>query len=436
MVFVILMVMSLGATLSLTAILSSATKSKHELDLHFLLRSRFESDRIRKHSSGMSSQPRVVYMMERNFPSHLPRILQDDLTLHVMPGEEASANEQLQIPDDGCVPAADWQTKSFPNCNIVHEFDLRSAGTNVGTKQNQVDFEETLSFLGQGWFRHAWKLQLASNESIVLKTLRLERDFLAEYYELHRRDALAMERLTHSAFVMNVYGYCGQSALNELADFPHGLNSLEKFDRNLRGYDGPEILLLKLQVASSIALGVAHLHEIDSDNVATMVHYDLNPRNVAIVKSGIPKLNDFNIAEFLRINPETNKTCGFPSRLHEPWWRAPEEVEIGANNTLDEKVDVYALGNLLFHILTTTSPRGKMKIERMEETRQVVLKGVPPILPHEYDKSKDKVIKAFRKAMDMCFEVNSMKRGSARQVAVILMQALSEARDIATKGKS
>lgn len=430
------MVMSLGATLSLTLILSSATKSKHELDSHFLLRSRFESDRIEKQLTDLSSQPRVVYMHEQNFPSHLPRILQDDLTLHAMPGEEAPPNAQMSIRDDGCVPAADWQTKSFPNCNIVHEYDLRSAGTNVGTKNNHVDFEETISFLGQGWFRHAWKLQLAHNESIVLKTLRLERDFLEEYYELHRRDAVAMERLTHSAFVMNVYGFCGQSALNELADFPHGLNSLEKFDRNLRSYDGPEILLLKLQVASSVALGVAHLHEIDSDKFATMVHYDLNPRNVAIVKSGMPKLNDFNIAEFLRINPETNKTCGFPSRLHEPWWRAPEEVEIGANNTLDEKVDVYALGNLLFHILTTASPRGKMKIERMEETRQLVYKGVRPILPHEYAISKNKVVKAFRKAMDMCFEVNPMKRGSARQVAVILMKALSDAKELRKKGKS
>jgi hypothetical protein len=29
--------------------------------------------------------------------------------------------------------------------------------------------------------------------SVVLKILRLERDFLPEYFELHRRDALAME---------------------------------------------------------------------------------------------------------------------------------------------------------------------------------------------------------------------------------------------------
>lgn len=60
------------------------------------------------------------------------------------------------------------------------------------------------------------------------KTLRLEREFKPEYYELHRRDAVAMERLTRSPFVVNVFGMCGNSALNELADFPYpGVQSLE-----------------------------------------------------------------------------------------------------------------------------------------------------------------------------------------------------------------
>lgn len=55
---------------------------------------------------------------------------------------------------------------------------------------------------------------------------RLERDFLPEYYELHRRDAVAMERLTSSPYVMDVFGYCGQSALTELAFSENGMNNL------------------------------------------------------------------------------------------------------------------------------------------------------------------------------------------------------------------
>lgn len=57
------------------------------------------------------------------------------------------------------------------------------------------------------------------DESVVLKTQRLERDVLPEYYELHQRDALAMERLTLSSHILNIYGYCGKSAINELSNF-------------------------------------------------------------------------------------------------------------------------------------------------------------------------------------------------------------------------
>jgi len=38
-------------------------------------------------------------------------------------------------------------------------------------------------------------------------TFRIDRDFLPEYYELHRRDAVSMERLTSSDYVMDSYGY-------------------------------------------------------------------------------------------------------------------------------------------------------------------------------------------------------------------------------------
>ncbi|CAB9503569.1 Probable serine/threonine-protein kinase [Seminavis robusta] len=375
-----------------------------------------------------------------------------------------------------CVPMAEWQ-KSLPvNCNAMHELDMLASiinaqgnsngkkhrlTTNVtqqdpntsnnipvfsrslghGAIRNQTWNESQLKFLGQGWFRAAWKLdrQLPEQfqdekdslgETLVLKMLRPERDFTAEFYELHRIDAVAMERLSHSKFVLDVYGYCGQSALNEYANFriPE-LSSLEKFDRQLRGKNFPRINQMKLKLAIGVATGVAHLHEVPADlvtsdgNHATMAHYDINPRNVAIVKGGMPKLNDFNVAHFLKWNVRTNQTCGFESRLHEPWWRAPEEVSLNATQTLTEAVDVWSLGNLLFHILTTHSPRGKMKPYRMEAVRQDVLQGIPPALPKEFATSKDPAVAAFRKAMEMCFKKDPKERSSSREVSNTLLEA-------------
>lgn len=297
---------------------------------------------------------------------------------------------------------------------------------------------EDLTVLGSGWFRTTWRVDTPS-EALVLKTLRLEREFLREYYELHRRDAVAMERLTASPFVVDVYGVCGNSALNELADFPvPGVQSLEVFNRRLRGHDEDAVYVLKLKMAASISTGLADVHGIDDDERVTLVHYDLNPRNVALFHGGRPKLNDYNIAEFLHYNTETNETCGFPSRLHEPWWRAPEEMETDKNTTVivNEKVDIYALGNLIFHTLTTHSPRGKMIPSRVDEVREQVRKGIRPILPERYRIASHPAAVAMRKAMDMCYEFNPTKRGTAQEVADLLLQALLNVTEHAAAGNT
>jgi serine/threonine protein kinase len=288
-------------------------------------------------------------------------------------------------------------------------------------------------------------------DELVLKMLRIERDYTPEFYELHRRDAIALERLSSSRFVVNVYGYCGQSTINERANFPTpGIKSLEDFNRRMR--DQPPsttIDMMKLQIAASVASGLNDVHQvvaIDMENNTTnsnseassssllllssrrvsMVHYDMNPRNVALFRGGKPKLNDFNIAEFLRINIQTNQSCGFRSRMHEPWWRAPEEMDIHptSHHWIDEKVDVYALGNILFHILTTYAPRGKMKRERMEMVRAIVASGKPPILPKPYSNDPNPIYEAFRQAMALCFVADPQQRGTAAEVSAILLDAL------------
>ena len=235
-----------------------------------------------------------------------------NLTSHKIQSIEDTAVEKKDV----CVPLADWQTKSFVNCNVFHEVDMilgtAMSGVNISKiHRNQTHYESItsstqLDFLGQGWFRSTWKLQdTYDHDSLVLKTLRIEREFLDEYYDLHRRDAVAMERLTHSPFIMNVFGYCGQSAINELANFKDkSVTSLEVLDRRFRGRTGFTVDLVKLRLATSIAIGVSHIHganrprDMDEDDGArpqdylpAMVHYDLNPRNIAIVKGGKPKLN-------------------------------------------------------------------------------------------------------------------------------------------------
>lgn len=281
---------------------------------------------------------------------------------------------------------------------------------------------------------------------------RPDRDFLGEYFELHRRDAVAMERLTQSPYVMDIYGYCGQSAVTELAFLEKGINDLYRLSTGLRGIDNPYVTKSKLQIAAMTALGLAHIHgagRVDSVNGIekntsrerqerhnTIVHYDINPRNVIITSSGRPKLNDFNVAEFLTWNPKTKTPCGFQSRLHEPWWRAPEEMILYENTTangiteiypelkLTEKVDIYSLGNTLYVLLTGTEPRGKEnKHQRHKRVSNEVARGYLPSFG-DYEASSNPSTVAIREAIAACWEKDPRKRPTAEAIAQGLFAAL------------
>ena len=128
---------------------------------------------------------------------------------------------------------------------------------------------------------------------------------------------------------MDIFGHCGQSSLTEIAFGEHGISNLYRLSTRLRGIDTPYALESKLRIAAMTSLAVAHTHSValDDDDAerlgqyprATIAHNDINPRNVIITQSGVPKLNDFNVAEFLTWT-RTRRECGFESRRHEPWW--------------------------------------------------------------------------------------------------------------------
>ena len=429
-----------------------------------------------------------------------------DPMLRVNPGEEAAPQDHDRQPyvQGDCVPMKEWQVSSFPNCNAFHELNMMGMGRNgtdvtfgrgwgsatrTGRRKAMYHMEEdAVNFLGRGWFRAAWKVDFGLEESypVVLKTLRLEREFYDEYYDLHRKDAVAMERLTVSVekwilpasvtahlpflislflvlclqpspYVIDIYGFCGQSAINELADFFDDFTNLQAFARQLGGNNDEHLLRLKLQICIMMALGVAHMHEIDGPNNATMVHYDINPKNVAIVKGGKPKLNDFNTVEFLKWNRVKQERCGFRGRLHEPWWRAPEELIMpeayaeGKNISadaivasfedqplLDEKIDVWSLGNLIYNMLTGHAARGQAKAWRYAEVRRDVLAAKMPWRPTDamYLNSTQPAIVAMKRAVERCIVKDPKRRWSALDVAYEMMDALDKILEGNEKGSA
>jgi len=202
-----------------------------------------------------------------------------------------------------CVPVAEWQTTFHPSCNNLHEYDLRDVN------------EKATLFGKKGYWRHAWHLEQHHeqlDEHFVLKTLKYEHNFEDAHFEHDRIDAVAMEMLTSSPHVINIFGFCGHSVVTEYADQPR-IGTLA--DKNKKS---PVKLL---EIARDIANGIADVHGMGKNGDASLpnafVHLDVNPANVVSV-GGTLKLNDFNIGIMRKMNTTSNEPCGFPAQYPNP----------------------------------------------------------------------------------------------------------------------
>lgn len=342
--------------------------------------------------------------------------------------------EQMELrepyADGECVPMKEWQTSYHPTCTALHEINLSSPSDD--SSEGSIGSHSIELFGVKGFWRNAWKISDIKDSRMminrkeqppfVLKTLKYEHNFEDAHFEHDRVDAVAMEMLTSSPHVINVYGFCGHSVLTEYADG----SSVGKLADKARK---DKVKLLKLAV--TVAKGLADVHGIDNDGLGknnTFVHLDINPANVVSI-GGTLKYNDFNIGIMRRWNTTSHSTCTFPTQYPNPQWRSPEEA-LGSQN-LDEKVDVFSMGHILFRLICGHEPWNKLEIggkPSKEEINEKVQKGVLPHVPEEIRKSKDKVIVAIREAMFKCYTFDPKERPSAKQIADDLEKKLKSMR--------
>lgn len=401
-----------------------------------MMKSRPEGDdskqALEKHPRIFMLDPAVA-MVDHKLKTY-PSDFTDNTQLYgILPSDdERLSHMEIREPysDGECVPMQDWQTAFHPYCNGMHELALEALGSDLRQEQAKDPYEKLLGgtdaqiFGIHGFWRYAWKLTMGhwtnkelEQDTIVLKTLKYEHNFEDAHFEHDRVDAVAMERLTSSPHVINIFGFCGHSVLTEYADGTRVGALADKARKKP---------LDRLRIARDIANGLADVHGIDGDGNATFVHLDVNPANVVSI-GGTLKLNDFNIGIIRRWNTTSNEPCGFPAQYPNPQWRSPEEAR--NEQDLTEKVDIFSMGHIFFRLICGHEPWNKLEPggkPSKEEINEKVKQGKLPFIPDHVKKSENPEVIAIRDVMLSCYQPNPKDRPNARDIAKKLDATLKE----------
>lgn len=108
----------------------------------------------------------------------------------------------------------------------------------------------------------------------------------------------------------------------------------------------------KPSLEERLRLVIAACEAVDAAHRSLIVHRDLKPSNLLVTAEGQVKLLDFGIAKILEEAPEDTATQHLQAPLT-PAYAAPEQLLGGPVTTA---TDVYALGVILYEMLTGRSP--------------------------------------------------------------------------------
>lgn len=121
----------------------------------------------------------------------------------------------------------------------------------------------------------------------------------------------------------------------------------------------------------AVALIAALAHAVHFAHLRGVLHRDIKPGNVLLDEQGIPRLTDFGLAKVLQADKTASRTQGV---LGTPAYMAPEQAR-GSRAPLTTAIDVYALGVVLYELLTGTRP---FDADSSYELLQRIVEDPPP----------------------------------------------------------
>jgi serine/threonine protein kinase len=215
--------------------------------------------------------------------------------------------------------------------------------------------------IGEGASGEVWSAEhLELGRKVALKLLAPEHASAKDAIDRFRREARAVAAISHPNLVqLYDFGKARDGRVYLAMELLDG----EPLDKALRQ---------PMKCKDAALLAIQATHALEAAHAAGLVHRDLKPANLFLTKNGTLKLLDFGVAMALSDVPSDEKKQKGFAIFGTPEYMAPEQV---AGEPVDARCDVYALGCVLYEMLTGFPPfSGKSSVEVLgKQVREVAM---------------------------------------------------------------
>ncbi|HEY8074792.1 MAG TPA: protein kinase [Labilithrix sp.] len=177
---------------------------------------------------------------------------------------------------------------------------------------------------------------------VALKVLSANISKDDEEHRSFMREALLATRLEHPNIVRTYDVGEVDGTLYLAMELVHGAS----LSACTKAAEGPSPIPVALKIVGDIARALHAAHELEDPEKGHLgvVHQDVSPQNILIGYDGAIKLVDFGVARFGTLEgSRTESLRGKPS------YASPEQI---AGKNIDRRTDVFALGVILWELLT------------------------------------------------------------------------------------
>ncbi len=271
--------------------------------------------------------------------------------------DSTDKNIKSTCPQCGVSLASDAPDAMCPRCLLAFSLETNTLESEESFPRPLPDIEslreqfpqlEILDCLGRGGMGVVYKArQKALNRDVALKLLAPERADSPGFAERFQKEAQALAALNHPNIItIHDFGKAGEFFFL-LMEFVDGVNLRQAMAG--RRFTPKQALAMVPPVCE--ALQFAHERGV--------VHRDIKPENLLLDTEGKIKVADFGVAKILGSETREDTRIADAEKgsipVGTPRYMAPEQKDDPTH--ADHRVDIYALGVVLYELLTGEAPK-------------------------------------------------------------------------------